>query len=108
MLKKLLDEDMVLTQGECDDLNEIYKKTRTPVHHGIVGRYLQSLGEARDDCVANIFWGDDKAHITTGEADIEDAIDRHGASELDKVITLIENLAGKFPKAKLKLTPIVP
>ena len=107
MLDKL-PQDGALTANECGDLMKVYGEIRIPVHHGIVGRYLQSLGENKDHGIADILWGNTKAHITTGESDLEDAVDKHGITELERVVSLIEAFSNKFPTDKLSLSPIVP
>ena len=91
----------VFGPGEFDVLKNIYINIRIPLHHGIVRRYIQQRDEPG-------VWDGElfvtlKANSTTSQSELEDAIDKHGISDLSKVIdgmSIITDIFFKYPTEK--------
>jgi hypothetical protein len=87
---------------ERQQLKDIYRDIRIPLHHGIVRRYSRSHDESDEsdsEWILEAFWGDSQVHLTTSETEMESIIEMHGANDLDHAISALELLTRKFRKA---------
>ena len=95
----MLNERGLIDTKERQELSQIYRQIRIPLHHGIAHRYSQSRDGNNDEgaeLLSRAFWGDSQAHLTTSETEMESVIEECGGADLDRVTSGLELLTPKL------------